>query len=49
MVWMTDNTAVYKKGVEEYDKSLVIGEFVNIEAPEYTDSYAALTERVGGS
>ena len=49
MVWMKDNTAVYKKGVEEYDKSLVIGEFVNIEAPEYTDSYAALTERVGGS
>lgn len=49
MVWMKDNTAVYKKGTEEYDKSLVIGEFVNIEAPEYTDSYTALIERVGGN
>lgn len=48
MLWLKDNCAMAKPGVEEYDKPYVIGEFVKIEAPEYTASYEKVIEKAGG-
>lgn len=40
---------MYKQGVTEYDKTFVIGEFVNKTEPEYTESYTKLIEKLGGN
>ena len=37
--WLKDNSTNRKEGVTEYDKTYVLGEFVNKTAPEYTESY----------
>jgi 2-oxoglutarate ferredoxin oxidoreductase subunit beta len=48
-VWLKDNCAMLRPGVEEYDKPYVIGEFVKTTAPEYTASYEAVIEKAGGN
>lgn len=45
---LRDNSAMYRPEVEKYDKPFVIGEFVNIEAPEYTQSYEEVIKKAGG-
>ncbi len=47
--WIKDNSTMYKQGVTEYDKTFVIGEFVNKTEPEYTESYTKLIEKLGGN
>ena len=47
--WIQENSTMYRAGVTEYDKTFVIGEFVNKTAPEYTESYTKLIEKVGGN
>ena len=39
MEWLKDNSENRKEGVSEYNKTYVLGEFVNEAAPEYTESY----------
>jgi len=47
--WIKENSTMYKQGVTEYDKQIVIGEFVNKKDPEYTKSYTELIEKLGGN
>lgn len=48
MNWIKENSVMRKEGVTEYEKPFVIGEFVKKTAPEYTESYTKLIERIGG-
>ncbi|MEG2204832.1 MAG: thiamine pyrophosphate-dependent enzyme [Oscillospiraceae bacterium] len=49
MVWLKDNCEMKKPGVDTYEKPYVIGEFVNIEAPEYASSYEQVIAKAGGN
>ena len=57
MLWLKDHCKMlkagdagnYLAGTAEYDADYVIGEFVNKEAPEYTESYEKVIEKAGGA
>ncbi len=49
MNYIKENSVMLKPGVTEYDKQYVIGEFVNTSAPEYTECYTKLIEKLGGN
>jgi len=57
MLWLKDHckmlkpgdAANYLAGIAEYDADYVLGEFVNREAPEYTESYQTVIEKAGGA
>jgi 2-oxoglutarate ferredoxin oxidoreductase subunit beta len=57
MLWLKDHCKMlkpgdagnYLAGTAEYDADYVLGEFVNKEAPEYTESYEKVIEKAGGA
>lgn len=57
MVWLKEHCKMlkpgdagnYLAGVAEYDADYVLGEFVNKELPEYTESYDKVIEKAGGA
>ena len=48
-----DNSIMYNKAAtmppEQLEGKIVIGEFANVELPEYVEQYLNLIERVGGN